>query len=59
MYSELANSRTEVLAFSERLESRSRRVKTPERQAISAPVDFNTLPLQGEEYDRGGKCNCA
>ena len=59
MYSELANSRTEVLAFSKRLESRSRRVQTPKRQAISTPVDFNILPLQGEEYDRGGECNCA
>ena len=56
---ELADSRTKVLAFSEGLESWARRVETLKRQAITAPVNFDTLLLQGEEYDQGRKCNSA
>jgi len=48
-----------VLAFSDGLESRTRSIETPERQAIAAPADFNALPLQGEEYHRGRECNGA
>jgi len=38
-----------VVAFSEDLESRTRGVETFERQAVTSPTDFDTLPLQGEE----------
>jgi len=55
---ELADSRTEVLAFSEGLEPRTCGIETLERQVVTTPVDFDTLLLQGEECGHGGKCNC-
>jgi len=56
---ELADSRTKVLTSSKGLESWARSVESLERQTITAPVDFDTLLLQGEEYDQGRKCNGA
>ena len=59
MHLELADSRTEVLAFSEGLESWTCGVETLERQVITTPADHDTLLLQSEERDQGGKCNGA
>ena len=50
---ELANSRTEVLAFNEGLESWTCVVEAFEWQLVAAPADFNTPLLQGEEDDQG------
>jgi len=54
---ELANPRTEVLTLGEGLESWARGIETLERQVVTTPTDFETLPLQGEEYDQGGDRN--
>ena len=56
---ELADSRTEVLAFSDGSESWTRAVETRKRQGIATPNDLDTLPLQGKEDDQGGNCNTA
>jgi hypothetical protein len=40
-----------VLALSKDLESWARGIETPERQAVTGPVNFDTLLLQGEEDD--------
>lgn len=43
-----------MFTLSEGPESWTRRVETLERQVVTAPADFETLPLQGEEHDQGG-----
>ena len=58
MHLELADSRTKVLACGQGLEPWTRGVETLEWQIVTTPADFDTLLLQGEEYDQGGKCNC-
>ena len=59
MHLELPDSRTEVIAFREGLQSRTRRIDTLKRQVVATPADLDTLLLQGKEYDQGGECNCA
>ena len=56
---EFANSRTEVAPSSKDLESRTRGVETFEWQLVTLPANFDTLVLQGEEDDQGGKGNTA
>ena len=54
---ELANSRAEVLALSEGLESWTRGVEAFEWQIVATPADFNTPLLQGNKDDQGGSSN--
>ena len=46
-----------MLTLCEGLESWTHGVETLERQVVTAPADFDTLPLQGKEYDQGGDGN--
>lgn len=51
---ELANPRTEVLTLGEGPESWACGIDTLKGQVVTTPADFDTLLLQGEEYDQGG-----
>jgi hypothetical protein len=48
----LARTRTEVLSVSQRLKGGAITVDTCEGDAVTAPVDFSALLLQGEEDDQ-------
>jgi hypothetical protein len=50
----LSRARTEVLSFGQRLQDGASGVDTREGDAVTAPVNFNTLLLQGEEDDQSG-----
>jgi hypothetical protein len=56
---EFANSRTEVPALGEGLESWTRGIETPERQFVTTPIDFDTIPLEDKEDGQGRKGNGA
>ena len=60
--SELSRAWTEVASFGDRVEDTTNSVATIERPIVSAPVDRDAPPLQGEEHhegrngDSGGEC---
>jgi hypothetical protein len=57
----LARTRTEVLSVGQRLQDRARvsAVDAREGDAVTAPVDFNPLSLQGKEDDQCGNSDAA
>ena len=52
--SKLSRPWTEVASFRDRVEDTTRSVATIERPIVSAPVDRDALPFQGEEHNEGG-----
>jgi hypothetical protein len=48
-----------VLSVGQRLKDGADTVDTREGDAVTAPVDFNVLSLQGEEDDQGGNSDAA
>jgi len=52
--SELSGSWTKVTSFGDGVERTPRSVATAERTSVSAPIDMDTLSLQGKEYHKCG-----
>lgn len=50
----LARTGSKVLPIRQRIEDGTSGVDTLEREVVTAPVDLDTLLLQGEESDQGG-----
>ena len=55
----LAGTRAEVLSVGQHLQDRASAVDTRERDAVTGPVDFDALLLQGEEDDQSGNSDGA
>ena len=55
--SEFPRPWTKVASFGDGVEDAPRSVATVERSSVPAPVDLDTVQLQGEEHHEGGNCN--